>query len=167
MTPFKICLHHWCGNLFLRMKMSVSIGISCLFTVTSALVYYLPGRSFVCCPECNLLIPVPSSSWFPPSCGLSVLHGSACLCPLVLVSFGFYHFLPSLVPTCALRFYLFGFQTTAFPNIWFMCFSGSQMLAGYVPSLDLYGTLLKMVLVESRAPLSKGAPVKVLLFFNF
>lgn len=62
----------------------------------------------------------------------SVQRGSACLCSLALVSFGFYHFLPSLVPTCTLRFYLFGLQTTAFSkymihvffwisNTWWLC----------------------------------------------
>lgn len=80
-------------------------GIFCLFSGSS--IYLLPvWKAF--CSDCNLLLPLSSPR------GLSVLHGSTCSCPLVLVNFGFYNLLPSLVPRCTLRFYLFGLQTTAF-----------------------------------------------------
>lgn len=64
-TPFNACLHHWCGSFFLGMKMSVSMHFL-PFSNFSSSIYYLPGRPFDCCPECNLLIPESSSAWFPP-----------------------------------------------------------------------------------------------------
>lgn len=151
-TPFNTCLHHWCGNFFTRVRVNRH------FLPIFRLFYlFIPAwKAF--CSDCNLLLPLSSPR------GLSVLHGSACLCLLVLVNFSFYNLLPSLIPTCAWGFICLVFKPPLSSNIWSVWFSRSLILAGYVPSHDLYSILLKIVLVESRPPLSSG-DLKVCLFF--
>lgn len=100
-------------SLVLQNKTSVSMHF-CLFSVTlfSSCNSYLLGIMFTIALRGSLWY-LGSSSCFPPPCGFFSVWIRE-LCPPILVSFGFYHFLPLLISPCALRFYLSGFKITAF-----------------------------------------------------
>lgn len=153
-SPLNTCLHHWRSNSSLRMKMSVSRHFLPIFSYFSFCLYCLPGRPFDYCPECNLLVPVSSSCWSPPLCGL--LCVDLCSGPLSWSVWAFIISCRHVYLHVPWGFTCLDWKPLIFPNRWFICFSGSQIFAGCVPLLDLHSTSFKIALAESRAPLMMG-----------
>jgi len=101
---------------------------------------------YPCLPHPDFLLHVDCSVWV-----------SGCFWLPVLVCFDLLLFLAFASIYICLELLLVWFSNHwFFPNIWSMCFSGSQTLAGHLPSLGLHTTLPNIVSVELRAPLSSG-----------
>lgn len=135
-TPFNTCLHHWCGNSSLRMKVSVSMHFLSIFSYLSSSTYYPLGRPFAYHPECELLvpmsfIPISSSMWIVYFYGYRYLF--SCSSGLWLLSC-----LAFTVSTCALKVLLVWFSNHCFFQIYVWFFSRSQILADSVTSFDLH-----------------------------